>query len=193
MPVWSRLAPYAWWCVICLALALGCWFAGRSTVQAIRQDERLRVLAEGDQLAALANNARAAELRRVRDSLRVALADVDTVLVRRLKVVHDTTWLPADTASPVRLAACRVQLDSLALSCASFRETATTALAKADSIIRRDSAAIVGISMRSAAKHRADSVIIAGLAGRPSRLATVSYCTSAGVLGAALGYFGGRR
>ena len=166
MPVWSRLAPYAWWVVICLALALACWFAGRATVQAIRQDERLKVLAEGDRLAALTNDAHRVTLARVRDSLRLALADVDTVLVRRLTVVHDTSWLPADTAAPVRLAACRVQLDSLAQSCASFRETATIALAKADTIQRRDSAAIAGLSLRLATIRRADSLKAVSIASR---------------------------
>jgi hypothetical protein len=74
---WSaRVAPYLWWLVISMALALALWFAGRSTVRSIRQDERARVLAEGEAFGSWL-----AQTKARRDDA-IAKAHVDTVRVR---------------------------------------------------------------------------------------------------------------
>lgn len=150
-------ARIAWGVGIALALALALGVAARATVTAIRQDERATVLAEGQALLrdALAHGA---QLARERDSLRAVVAHVDTVLVTRVRHVRDTAWLPADTTPRVRLAACRAQLDTLASDCDTYRRVATAALAKADTITRRDAAAIAGLTVQLAAVRRADSL-----------------------------------
>lgn len=150
-------ARFVWGVVIALALAVALWFAGRATVTAIREAERAAVLREGDALLTHALQ-HSRTLARERDSLAAVVARVDTVLVTRIRRIRDTAWLPADTSPRVRLAACRAQLDSLASDCDLFRRTATTALAKADTIQRRDAAALAGLSWQLAAVRRADSI-----------------------------------
>lgn len=154
----------ALWAVgIALALALACWFAARATVAVIRADERAKVMQDGDAL--LRQTMAAAEwIARERDSLRAVVRGVDTVLVTRLRTVRDTSWMPADTSPVVRLAACRLALDSLVTDCARFRETATAALAAADAEHAADSSAAVGMAQQLAAIRRADSIKTAGLA-----------------------------
>lgn len=163
-PRWYRgTPPWLWGMVIALALALALWFAGWSTVGAIRAAERAKVMAEGETLTRLAL-ARGDALARQNDSLRAVVAHVDTVLVERIRRVRDTAWLPdtilltpANRSSAV-MAACRAQLDTLATSCDTYRRTAVAALAQADTTRRRDSAAVVGLSLQLAAIRRADSV-----------------------------------
>lgn len=154
-----RPAPtrFVWGVVIALALAVALFFAARASVDAIRQDERATVLREGD---ALLRDAlvRGATLARERDSLAAVVAQVDTVLVTRIRRIRDTAWLPADTSPTVVLRACRAQLDSLATDCDAFRHAATTALAKADTSRRSDSTVIAGLSWQLAAIRRADSI-----------------------------------
>ncbi len=172
-PRWYRgTPPWLWGMVVALALALALWLAGWSTVGAIRAAERAKVMAEGETLTRLAL-ARGDALARQNDSLRAAVAHVDTVLVERIRRVRDTAWLPADTAPVVVLAACRAQLDTLATECDTFRRTATLALAQADTTRRRDSAAVVGLSLQLAAIRRADSVR-ASQQSRRSRLRLVT-------------------
>ena len=180
-PRWYRgTPPWLWGMVIALALALALWFAGWSTVGAIRAAERAKVMAEGETLTRLAL-ARGDALARQNDSLRAVVAHVDTVLVERIRRVRDTAWLPADTAPRVRLAACIAAVDSLATDCASFRRTAVAALAQADTTRRRDSAAVVGLSLQLAAIRRADSVR-ASKQSRRSRLRLVTDGVCAGAV-----------
>ena len=148
---------FVWGVVIALAILAALFVAGRATVRAIAADERARVMRSGDALLqqALAHGRRLAH---ERDSLAAVVARVDTVLVTRLQRVRDTAWLPADTASVVRLAACTAELTGLATDCASFRHAATTALAKADTSRRGDSTVIAGLSTQLAAIRRADSL-----------------------------------
>lgn len=176
-----------WGVVIALALALALWFAGRATVATIdataRVEERAKVLAEG---AALRDASLALAYRRwtvERDSLRALAALRDTVLVSRLRVVHDTTWLPADTTPTVRLFACRMQLDSLATACEAFRVTATRALAVADSQRTADTAITSALSVQLAAIRRADAEKAGKLASR-NRWRTIER----GVCGGALAF-----
>jgi len=154
-----------WGVVIALALALALWFAWRATANAIRQDERAKVLTEGTALLreALEHGRRLAH---ERDSLAKRVADTDTVLVERIRRIRDTAWLPADTSPTVVLRACRAQLDALATDCDAFRHAATTALAKADTSRRSDSTVIAGLSWQLAAIRRADSIKADQLAGR---------------------------
>ena len=70
------VSPVLWWCVIALAQALALWFAGGATVAAIRQDERGKVLAEGERLG----RELAAAYERRADS--IASAHTDTLRVR---------------------------------------------------------------------------------------------------------------
>lgn len=151
---------------VAFVLAVALWIAGSRTVAAIRQDERAKLHREGDALLQQ-SLAHARTLRRERDSLAAVVARVDTVLVTRIRRVRDTAWLPADTTPVVVLAACRVELDQLATACESFRVAATTALATADTLSRRDSAVIAGLTRRLAATRRADSATIATLSRRP--------------------------
>lgn len=150
-------ARLVWGVVIALALAVALFFAARTSVDAIRQDERATVLREGNALLREAL-ARGATLARERDSLAAVVAQVDTVLVTRIRRIRDTAWLPADTSPVVVLRACRAQLDSLATDCDAFRHAATTALAKADTSRRSDSTVIAGLSWQLAAIRRADSI-----------------------------------
>lgn len=171
-----------WGVGIVLALALALWLMGRATVAAIRADERASVLRDGDALLAQAL-AYGAKLSRERDSLAALVAQRDTVLVTRIRHIRDTAWLPADTSPRVRLAACRAQLDTLATDCDLFRRTATTALAKADTIQRRDAAALAGLSWQLAAVRRADSIKATQLSAR-SRWRSVERGVCAGSLAA---------
>lgn len=175
----ARVTPVLWGVGVALAIALGLWFAHRQQMAWARADERARVLREGDALLQQAL-ARGAALARERDSLRVLVAQVDTVLVTRLRTIRDTAWMPADTTPVVVLAACRAQLDTLAQDCDTFRRAATTALAQADTIQRRDSAAIAGLSLQLAGIRRADSVRATQQARRARvRLATDAVCVGA--------------
>ena len=164
---------FVWGVAIAAACIAGLWLAGLATIDAIREDERAEVLREGDTLNALWRQ-RATALQRERDSLGAVVGRVDTVLVERIRRIRDTAWLPADTSPVVRLAACRAQLDTLALDCLTFRQVATTALAQADTIIRRDSAAIAGLSLQLAALRRADSITTTAPSRRSRTLAFVS-------------------
>jgi hypothetical protein len=179
-PRWYKgTPPWLWGVVISLALIASLAWGGWLTLSWARADERRVVLAEGDALTRLAL-ARGDSLARENATLRAAVAHVDTVLVTRLRTIRDTAWLPADTAPRVRLAACIAAVDSLATDCASFRRTALTALAQADTTRRRDSAAVAGLSLQLAAIRRADSVRAVNGARRSKlRLAADGVCVGA--------------
>lgn len=180
-PRWYRGTPeWLWGAVIALALALALWGAGVWTMRAIQADERAAVLREGDALLRQAT-AHAAQLAHERDSLRQVVARVDTVIVERIRRIRDTAWLPADPSPVVVLAACRAELERLASDCDAFRATATTALAKADTIRRGDSTVIAGLSLQLAAIRRADSVRVVR-EGRASRWRWVERGALAGSL-----------
>jgi hypothetical protein len=150
-PRWYRGGPsWLWGVVIALALALALWLAGRATVATIRQDERAKVLTEGERLAAWSASLERAHWQRLTDSLRREAARVDTVLDTVLVRVRVVTQAPIPTApDSVRAAllSCRGVLDSLATTCAQFRAVATAALAAADTVRRRDSLSVVGARM----------------------------------------------
>ncbi|MCO4101064.1 MAG: hypothetical protein HEQ38_17055 [Gemmatimonas sp.] len=164
-PNYTRIV---WGAVIALALLAALVWAGVLTVRAIREDERRVVLLEGAALFAKAS-ARTDALVRERDSLRVVVARVDTVLVSRLRTVRDTAWLPADTSAPVRLAACRLALDSLATDCERYRVTATAALANADSLHRADSTAAHAQAIIAAGITRSRDAALTQLASHGKR------------------------
>ncbi len=121
-----------------LALGIILLVSVRVAVRDIQASERAHLKLVTDSLGREHDGDRA-QWKRERDSLRVAMRQRDTVLLRRLHIVHDTSWIPADTSPAVRYAACRAQLDTLATDCAAFRATATLALANADSLHRVDS------------------------------------------------------
>lgn len=153
---------FVWGAAIAAALALALWAASRATVGAIRASERAAVLAEGDTLLRLAL-AQGDTLRRLADSLRIEAAHRDTILVHTIERVKGEAAkpIPPGTDTTALIAAvrsCRAALDTLVADCAQFREVATTALAKADTIQRRDSAAIAGLSLQLAVIRRADSL-----------------------------------
>lgn len=112
------VSPVLWSVVIALALALALWFAGRSTVSAIRQDERTKVLADGERLgrelaAAYERRAEAiatAHTDTVRERVVVTRWQVDT-LIRQLP--PEVREIPAvDTLVRV-VTVLTVQVDSL--------------------------------------------------------------------------------
>lgn len=122
-------------------------YAGFATRDAIRDGERQRVYNEAHQWASATVVAQRERFAKERDSLRKETGRVDTLLKVRLKTIRDTTWLPADTSPAVRLAACRVQLDTLATECEAFRATATATMAADDSLRKADSLRIAGLIM----------------------------------------------
>lgn len=193
MSLRARLTPYAWWLVIALALALGCWFAGRATVTQIRQDERTRVLAEGERVASAISAAERAHWQHAVDSLRAAASAVDTVLdtvFLRAKAESRAPIPPASdtTALLASVRSCRATLDTLASTCAAFRATATAALAAADTVQRRDSATIRGLSILLAGEQRNALVYKQQRDARPTTLKLVTTCSATGVFGAAVGF-----
>ena len=125
--------------LILTALLAALVFAGRATVDAIRDGERQRVYREAHQWASAAVVVQRERFAKERDSLRKETGKLDTVLDVRLKTIRDTTWLPADPSPAVRLAACRVQLDTLASECAAFRASALATMAADDSLRKADS------------------------------------------------------
>lgn len=147
-PAYLRLITLA---AIALALLAALVTAAVLAVRAIRADTRAAVLREGDALLQQ-SLAHARTLARERDSLRLVVAHVDTVLVTRIRRVRDTAWIPADTAPTVVLGACRAELTALASACESYRSAATTALAHADTLRRADSTTITALQQQLAAR-----------------------------------------
>lgn len=125
--------------------------AVRTSLRAVRADERQRVLAEG---AAMLDAQLAAERRawsRVRDSLEGLVAQRDTVVRERLRIVRQDRWLPADTTPAVRLAACVVELDRLATACEAYRTEAAATMAAQRAVIRSDSLTREALTARAVA------------------------------------------
>lgn len=116
--------------------------AGAAWQESVRQAERTRVLAEATGVSRALLDAQRAAWQQERAALMVAAGRRDTVLRTRLRTVVDTAWLPADTTPAVRYLACRAQLDTLASACAAYRDTASAALAAADSLHAADTAAL---------------------------------------------------
>lgn len=116
--------------------------AGFAWHAAIRQAERTRVLAEAAGVSQALLTAQRASWQRERAILMAAAGRRDTVLQTRIRVIRDTSWLPADTSPAVRLRACRAQLDTVATACQAYRDTAAAALAAADSLHAADSTAL---------------------------------------------------
>lgn len=168
LSIGARLRDGLVWLAVCVALALGVYFAGRASVAAIRRDERARVLDEGHRLADVLLSAERRHWAGLVDSLRRQTRAADTVLVTRLRTVRDTAWLPADPAPAVRYVACRAQLDTLASDCATFRATATAALAAADSQHQTDTLTLRTMATQLAAIRRSDSTKAVALARRPT-------------------------
>lgn len=150
--------PAAAWGVLAALVLVGALGAAHVlTVRQARADERRAVLADA---AVLEREllASAARIAAERDSLRAVAARIDTVLAWRLRVVHDTAWLPADTAPAVRLVACRAQLDTIASACGAFRAAAADAARAADTQHAHDAATIAAQARQVAALRRADSI-----------------------------------
>lgn len=183
-PAYARLV---WGAVVALALALALWFAARATADAIRQDERQRVLTEGHELLeqALAEGQRLAG---ERDSLRVLVGQRDTLLIERIVQAKQEAALPippaSDTSALVAaVRSCRATLDTLATECEAFRAMATAALAKADTSAQRDAAVMAGLTMQLAVIRRDDSTK-AARAQRASKWRTVERGVCVGSLAA---------
>lgn len=131
--------------LILTALLAALVYAGFATRDAIRDGERQRVYREAHQWASATVVVQRERFAKERDSLRKETGRVDTLLKVRLKTIRDTTWLPADPSPVVRLAACRVQLDTLAAECAAFRASALATMAADDSLRKADSLRIAAL------------------------------------------------
>lgn len=142
-----RVPAWLWVTLLITAALFAVVVLGRATVDAIKDGERQRVYREAHQWASATVVAQRERFAKERDSLRKETGRVDTLLKVRLKTIRDTTWLPADTSPAVRLAACRVQLDTLATECEAFRATATATMAADDSLRKADSLRIAGLIM----------------------------------------------
>lgn len=173
-----RLPDWLWMLLAAFALILLSYYAVREGVRAIRADERATVYREANQWAAVGLSWQRAAWAKERDSLRLAVARVDTVLRTRLTIVQDTTWLPADTTPAVRLTACRAVLDTVASVCAQFRAQATAALEVADSLLRADSVRIVGLGFVASAARDSLNVAQVAVAKRPTWRAVVGWSVS---------------
>ncbi len=133
-PSWLIVTVVAVTCAVLTVTAV------REYIARVRITERARVVTEAAALERSVRADMASAWQIELDSLRLLATSRDTVVQRVLRVVHDTSWLPADTSTAVRYGACRVTLDTLASECAAFRVTASAALAVADSLHRADSA-----------------------------------------------------
>lgn len=142
-----RVPSWLWVTLLITAGLFAVVVLGRATVNSIKDGERQRVYREAHQWASATVVAQRERFAKERDSLRKETGRVDTLLKVRLKTIRDTTWLPADTSPAVRLAACRVQLDTLATECEAFRATATATMAADDSLRKADSLRIAGLIM----------------------------------------------
>lgn len=159
---WSHMV---WGVVIALAIAAALVFMHRSTVAAAVAAERAKVLQEGEALLRVSLEHSAA-MKQEADSLRLAVARVDTVFLQRLRTVRDTAWLPADTSPVVRLSSCGAQLDTLATECERFRASATAALDAADSLRRAQDKAAEAQSLITAGITRSRDAALSQLASR---------------------------
>lgn len=142
-----RVPSWLWVTLLITAGLFAVVVLGRATVASIKDGERQRVYREAHQWASATVVVQRERFSKERDSLRKETGKLDTVLDVRLKTIRDTTWLPADPSPVVRLAACRVQLDSLASECAAFRASALATMAADDSLRRLDSLRIAGLIM----------------------------------------------
>ncbi len=149
-----RGVPMFVWKILC-ALVVGAvlFFAGRRANAAIRQDERERINGEAAVTSARFALERALTARRI-DSLTQLKERADTVLRTRVRIVHDTSWLPVDTSPTVRYAACRAQLDTLAIDCETFRARAGEQLAATTEAWNDEKAAGRATSLQLATARR---------------------------------------
>jgi len=169
----------------CAALAYGV----RQYAHWSRADERQRVFAAADSLGAHSLSAARARWARERDSLAALVRQRDTVLIRSVRRVRDTTWLPRDTTPAVRLAACRVELDTLAATCDAFRVTAAAALAAADSQHVVDSASRALLLVSRVADRDTIADVRRALARAPSWGTVVKTAGVAAVVAAGACFF----
>lgn len=142
-----RVPSWLWVTLLITAGLFAVVVLGRATVASIKDGERQRVYREAHQWASATVVVQRERFAKERDSLRRETGKLDTVLDVRIKRLRDTTWLPADPSPVVRLAACRVQLDTLATECEAFRATATATMAADDSLRKADSLRIAGLIM----------------------------------------------
>lgn len=164
-PAW--LVSACWALALAVACGLGLWLSGRAVVRQIRADERQRLEAASADVLTTTIAAERARWQRAVDSLAAVVAEVDTVLVTRLRTVHDTAWLPADTAVPVRYAACRAALDAIATECATFRTAALARLAAADSVRQMDVTAHTALAQQLASVRASEAGLRQELGNRP--------------------------
>lgn len=145
-PRYYRGVPEWLWVVLVVTVGLGAlYFAGRRTIE--RAEDRGRQAAYADAVSAanLVWPAERARWNRERDSLTALTAQIDTVLVTRLRTVRQ---LVTDTLRDTLVARDTVLVracSALADDCAAFRVSATAALLLADSTRRADSLAAVAL------------------------------------------------
>ena len=142
-----RVPSWLWVTLLITAGLFAVVVLGRATVASIKDGERQRVYNEAHKWASATVVVQRERFAKERDSLRKETGKLDTLLKVRIKTVHDTSWLPADPSPVVRLAACRVQLDSLATECEQFRATALKTMAADDSLKKADSVRIATLIM----------------------------------------------
>ena len=180
-----RVPSWLWVTLLITAGLFAVVVLGRATVASIKDGERQRVYNEAHKWASATVVVQRERFAKERDSLRKETGKLDTLLKVRIKTVHDTSWLPADPSPVVRLAACRVQLDTLATECEAFRATATATMAADDSLKKADSLRIAGLIMAKVADKDSLRRFEKALENKPS-WSTVAKGTGAGAAVGAL-------
>jgi len=145
-PRYYRGVPEWIWVVLVVGAGLlGLYFAGRRALEAAEDRGRQAAYADATSAANLVWPAERARWNRERDSLAARTAQIDTVLVTRLRTVRE---LVTDTLRDTLVARDTVLVracSALADDCAAFRVSATAALLLADSTRRADSLAAVAL------------------------------------------------
>ncbi len=125
----------------------------RAGLASLRQAERERIEVAAALTASKFDAERTQLVHRI-DSLSRLTSRADTVLRTRLRTLHDTLWLPADTSPTVRYAACRAQLDTLATDCDAFRARAGEQLSATKEAWDTEKAAARATSLQLATARR---------------------------------------
>lgn len=176
--------------LVVFAVLLSAVLGVRTLVEAARVDARARVVRDMATTTQALLTGLSRTWARERDSLRVLVAQRDTVLVTRVARVRTVDTLTLTDTIVVRDAL--TQCAALAQTCDAFRATATAALAVADSQHVADSVRIVATATRGAVLVTAvtDSLRVAErrISRRPTwkaMVASVATAVSVGFLGGA--------
>lgn len=150
MPIaWRRnLVAFGVFTLVIAGAVYGTW----NGLRRIREAQQRATYAEARRLSdSLTHSAQRYAWAHERDSLRVEAAAIEIRIVERLRRIHDTVWLPADTtAAPALLSSlrtCHANATGLATECDAYRATTTRALEIADSTHAADSAAQVQLAV----------------------------------------------